>query len=146
MKANNVTTGAVVFIIFVTLFVNVYQNFEEVYAISRDGTGCQTCENNNLTIGEDLLNTSALRGIDDVKKSIEAFSVPGNILLKSFEVLTGAGLGIIKVFIGLAVLPGDIVEIILKHYLLPPDIAYYIGLILNLYILFIIVRHILKQE
>jgi len=146
IKSNNVTTGAVVFVIFLALFTNMYIAFEDKYNITPDGTGCSTCTDTNLTIGDSLLNITTMKGIKDVQNSLNAFSVPGNVILQSFEVLTGAGLGIIKVFLGLAVLPGQITDAILRHYFLPQSVAKNIGLILNLYILFILLRHILKQE
>ena len=154
MKPNHVTTGFLIFIVFITLFTGVYKVFEDKYDITRDGTSCPkigsttltNCTGETKSIGEALSDTTTISGITGVTDAIQSFSTPGSVLEQSYEVLTGAGLGIIKIFLGLVYFPGQVVSIILQYYQLPSYQANLLAVILNVYIIFIMLRYILKQE
>ena len=159
IKPNNVTAGVVVFVLITTLFVSLYTNFEDIYGITRDSTSSancpsvqqgisipEYCTDQTMTVMEALEATVSISGVIDVVEAIEQFSVPGNILQRSFEVLTGAGLGIIKIFLGFVVLPGQIANVILLYYKLPSFATLLIATIFNIYIVFIMLRYMLKME
>jgi hypothetical protein len=154
LNPSNVTSGVLIFIMFIALFTGTYTAFEDKYGISRDATSCprvgQTtnpdCVGTTQSIGEALQTTITIDGVNKTINAIMVFSVPGNILIQSFEVLTGAGLGIIQIFLGLIVLPGQIANIILQYYYVPSVFAITISILFNVYIAFILLRYLLKME
>ena len=158
IKPNNVTGGIIIFAVFISLFVGIYGSFENIYGISRDGTSSAECEdqitistpiyciNKTKSIADALETTTLIDGVKDVRDSLQAFSVPGNVLKQSFELLTGAGLGVVKIFLGFGLFPGDVVKILLIYWNLPKFAANSIGLMLSMYIYYILLRYLLKQE
>jgi hypothetical protein len=131
MKESNLVAGLLVFMLLIGLPLYIYNQFQTSYGFTPTSTSTM----------EELQNIMALDGIYQIRDtiiSIGSFKTPTEALLSSFEVLSGASIGILKVIIGLSIIPFQITTIVCKTFGIPPQFSNLIGLIMQMYVIFMI--------
>lgn len=132
MIEKNFVNGILVFMLFLGIPIFIYGDLQSTYGFT------STTSSSPLDI---LYNTTLVNGFNEISGISEAignFAVDKNILTLSFEVLTGATLGIAKLIVGLAIIPLDVTRIVSAYFGIPPQFGNLLGLIAQITVVFII--------
>jgi hypothetical protein len=133
MKFENVLTGFLVFGFFITIFQFNYANLQSDYGFETTGGA-----NNTLELLREITVLDAVEDLKQVMYELDDYNTPSSTVLTAFVVFTGAGISILKIGLGIIILPMDIIKVISLYFSLPYAIAYILGVIAQVYILFML--------
>lgn len=134
--------GIVLFMIMIGLILAFSTDMEEEYGIT------PTDLHDGLSIMQRLNNMNLLSGINNMQTAATKLNPPTGSNVE-FDIVGGtliAGIGIVKVIIGIFTAPVEFISIILDYYAEIPSIITELALIVTIYVVFILVSLYHKGE
>ena len=131
--------GFVIFSALVSLILNVYVGVIDNYALS------DSYVKEEKTLFEAFLDLNLIESINDFSNSLQEITSPGSTF-DLLGALLSAGIGIIKIMMGVIIFPVQIFNIITSYYSIPPIISTSIIILFSLYIGFILLRYYTRTE
>ena len=139
MKMQNVLSGLIIIGVLAALFVNIYNDLQDNYGL------VETDLKDGKNIVEALNDINLMTAADEIIEAIKNIASPKNAL----DILGGllnAGIGVIKLALGVLTLPADVINVIGKYYSIPTPILTGFNTVLYVSVLFIIVRYYTRTE
>lgn len=137
----NPIVGLILFAILVGLSITIYEGFEEKYDVERQVESLIEGKN----IMDQLKDINIFTSIN--KTSSAAYKVVNPTKFEDiFGGLLGVGLGLLKTATAVITFPGEIIYIIGQYYRIPEFITSGLMIIISVFILFIMIRAIMKSD
>ena len=140
VKLSNVLIAFLIFAGLVTLYIDIFAGITDSY----DLTPTDTQDGKNVM--QKLNDIQIIAGIEDIITGIAKISNPTATLFDILGGLTAAGIGLLKVSLGVLTFPVEILGVITGFYYVPPAISTGMGIIFAIYVLFILIRNYTKEN
>ena len=140
MKMSNIIVAFIIFSVATALFTQAYTALIENYDITPTDT------QDGKTVMQKLNDIQIIAGIEDIITGIAKISNPTATLFDILGGLTAAGIGLLKVSLGVLTFPVEILGVITGFYYVPPAISTGMGIIFAIYVLFILIRNYTKEN
>ena len=143
LELENVLTGLVLFSILVTLIFGVYTDISNEYKITPDYV-----DDNGKTVIEALKDINVISGFEEVQNSIKSLYEDSGGTASEFDILgslRAAAIGTVKIGTGLLTAPLEIIGVITGFYTIPPTVAVGLGLIIIIYLGYMILKELLGK-
>lgn len=134
----------IVFAMFVTLIITVYDGITESYNLQEEYT--QELNGEDVNIMSAFKNLNIVVGLNETTSGIASISTPTGNQFDILGSLASAAVGALKTITGLLTFPFEIGSIVLKFYGIPPVIVTTLNLMIVLYVGFILLSAYLKSE
>lgn len=141
MKISNIIAAFLIFSMLTALFSQAYSALVTNYNITPTDT-----DNDGLTVMEKLSDINVIAGIDDILTGIVEITNPTATIFDILGGLTAAGIGLLRVALGILVFPVEIFGVITGFYYIPPTISLTCALIFVVYVLFVLIRNYTKES
>lgn len=132
LKFSNVIVSFLIFVILVTLMLNIYGGLTQYYGVQPTDL-----DQDGKSIMTKLSEIQILQGIKTTTEGLFSVFNPSS----TFDLIGGAllvGAGVLKIAGGVIVFPIDIIGVVSEFYAIPPIITEVLGLIFIIYIGFLI--------
>lgn len=138
-KLRHPVAALVVMYILIVLSGEIYEAFQEGYGFESDDL------QEGVSIQEALQGLSFLQGAEQIAAAISKLKTPSNPL-DMLGALSAAGIGILKIIGGIVVFPIQIFSIVGNYYHIPGVVSTGLGLLVNVYIFFIMLSAYLGKD
>ena len=140
-KLRHVLGGLLIVVILISLSLSIYNGLQTGYGfVSGDNY-----PDRDINIMERLAEINIVDGINTMVKAIEGIVAPQNAL-DLVGALLAAGFGVLKIVAGIIAFPLEIISVVGTHYGINSILSNTLGLLITVYVWFIILSAILGRE
>ena len=134
----------VIFAVLIGLFLSAYNNTISAYGLERQYT--KEIDGKQYDIGQALENLNIISGINQTMEGIYTIKNPTGNIIDTLGALASAGIGILKLVGGLLTFPFEILNIVALFYHVPPILVTGLGLLVVIYLGFILVSAYIRGD
>ena len=143
LKLENVLSSLVLFSVLIGLVYTTYTNISSEYEITPDYVNAE-----GKTVIEALKDINVISGFESVQDSISALYDDSGGSASQFDILgslRAAAIGTVKIGTGLLTAPLEIIGIITGFYTIPSSVSMGLGLIIIIYLGYMILKELLGK-
>jgi hypothetical protein len=134
--------GIVLFATLISLLLISYNGLKTGYDFEADNESLV----NGSNIAESLNDLTLIRGINETQSAIYDLSTPTSSTFDILGSLSAAGIGVLKIIVGLVRVPDQILSVIVKYYNIPGPIVSAFVVLVVLYVGFILLSAYLRSR
>ena len=134
MKLSNLVASIVLFAIITVLFQQAYNELTDNYGLTRTDTI------DDFNVMDSLVNLQLISGINQTVSSVFKIADPNANLIDLAGALISAGIGTVKLVIGVFTFVPEIIFVITQYYHIPPIIPVGFIIMLLIYLGFILLK------
>jgi len=134
--------GIVIFATLISLLLLSYNGLKTDYEFTPDNESLV----DGFNIAESLNSLTLIEGLNESMSAIYDLSTPTSSTFDILGSLSAAGIGVLKIVVGLVRVPDQILSIIIKYYNIPAPVVAAIVTLVVLYVGFILLSAYLRSR